>query len=219
MKISWQLIQEQARNKGKEQAGNKGKALSSEPEYGNNPDGTYRATSACQIPTGINRNIPYTLCATVAHESLPQPIVTHIKQAAPQIVEPVGFTPMPSGNILCSVHFSKFYPRDILIKWVTIKEKGPELKATKQIIQTDGEETFDAVTKCEIPREKLQHGVRVTWEHESLALPQYRDLRVPEKEIGSVQPSSVPSLEPRATGSATGSAGESSAGKKRCQST
>ncbi|KAE8577586.1 hypothetical protein XENTR_v10022960 [Xenopus tropicalis] len=168
MKISWQLIQEQARNKGKEQAGNKGKALSSEPEYGNNPDGTYRATSACQIPTGINRNIPYTLCATVAHESLPQPIVTHIKQVAPGAPEPVRFSISDSGKgIVCSLTVRGFYPKDIHIEWAgTRSHKHPrEIIPSQKVIQVNDDETFTAVSEATIPLNSLSLPVTVTWNH------------------------------------------------------
>ncbi|OCT58272.1 hypothetical protein XELAEV_18002210mg, partial [Xenopus laevis] len=175
MTISWQLIQGKAQKK----------VLSPEPEYVENADGTYKVRSTCEIPIEVNRNILYILRATIQHETLPEPISTEIKQAVPQIVEPVEFIQLESGNVLYSVHFRQFYPKNIVIKWLTRDGKYPIMKPTKKIIQTDEEETFDVVSKCEIPGKFRQQEIRVIWEHESLAVPQHIDLWVPEKAIGS----------------------------------
>ncbi|KAG9463689.1 hypothetical protein GDO78_021276, partial [Eleutherodactylus coqui] len=100
---------------------------------------------------------------------------TSTSQVIPPREVPVKFTISQSNAVMCFMRLLKFYPADIKIIWTNEDKLIP---STKKLIQTDGEQTFDATSKCTVPWKYFISGVRVTWEHQSLSSPQHRDFRL-----------------------------------------
>eukprot|EP00079_Xenopus_tropicalis_P032024 XP_017945795.1 PREDICTED: uncharacterized protein LOC100494305 [Xenopus tropicalis] len=130
------------------------------------------------------------------------------------------------AEILCPI--SGYFPDKLTVTWYK-KEKGKEVlvpvtgkgryKIPDLIHQYQADRTLTCTARLAFSPSIAEDGAEFICKvaHPSLEKVIERrtaPLYVREKEIGSVQPSSVPSLEPRATGSARRSTWESSAGKK-----
>ncbi|PIO14026.1 hypothetical protein AB205_0165200, partial [Aquarana catesbeiana] len=117
----------------------------------------------------------------VEHPSLEHPIERSTGPArvnVPPQETDIKVTPSESDRVLCSLILRKFYPQNIDIIWSNVELNNPILSSNNKIIQTDDEKLFDAISECVIPWKSLKSLVRVTWTHDSLKEPGYRDLRI-----------------------------------------
>nr|AAH85212.1 LOC495513 protein [Xenopus laevis] len=95
---------------------------------------------------------------------------------APELLGPIEYSLCGAEEIQYSLNLQNFYPRDINIKW-TYGERNEKVNtSSNKFIRTAGEKTFSVVSECRIPWH--QYTMRVIWEHETLAEPQYREVRV-----------------------------------------
>ncbi|PIO22802.1 hypothetical protein AB205_0201830, partial [Aquarana catesbeiana] len=101
--------------------------------------------------------------------------------AKPQLVQPISRSLIVSGVLKYLVTLENFYPRNITIRWTQgIGEPQESLPSTETITDIpDG--TYNVYSEVTIPEELLkdpEFRVRVTWEHESLDIPGYKDLSI-----------------------------------------
>ncbi|XP_056390108.1 uncharacterized protein LOC130284114 isoform X2 [Hyla sarda] len=118
----------------------------------------------------------------VLHPSLKNPIERSTGKAmmrvTPQMEEPVKLTLDDPDTVKSSMTLTKFYPSDVKIAWTSREYNDKPIPSTRKRIQTDEEQTFDAISECTVPWRYFLSGVRVTWEHQSLTSPQHRDLYI-----------------------------------------
>uniref|UniRef100_A0A8C5Q366 Ig-like domain-containing protein n=1 Tax=Leptobrachium leishanense TaxID=445787 RepID=A0A8C5Q366_9ANUR len=134
-------------------------------------DNTYTCTSTlCFTPTSNSEEQEF-ICR-VSHPSLEEPIERSTGPArtkvSPTVIEPIKFSLCGSGDVLCSLYVSKFYPKNINITWTSAKDPINKIKSTRKISQIDEEKTYDAISECRIKWDKSLFPLRVTWNHESM---------------------------------------------------
>ncbi|XP_073504753.1 uncharacterized protein [Phyllobates terribilis] len=151
--------------------------VSSTPER--SADNSYSCSASLSF-TATSQPEDLEFICKVSHPSLKDPIERStgkaMRRVIPQMEKPVTFTLSEAGRVRCRTRFIKFYPSDIKITWTYGGDKP--IPSTRKLIQTDGEQTFDATSECAVPWDYFMSGVRVTWEHESLTSPQHQDLCV-----------------------------------------
>ncbi|KAM4024168.1 uncharacterized protein ACNLHF_025117 isoform 1-T1 [Anomaloglossus baeobatrachus] len=151
--------------------------LSSTPER--SADNSYSCSASLSF-TATSQPEDLEFICKVSHPSLKDAIERSTGKALtrviPQMEKPVKFTLSEAGRVRCRTKFKKFYPSDIKISWTNGGDKP--LPSTRKLIQTDGNQTCDATSECEVPWDYFSSGVRVTWEHESMTPPQHQDLCV-----------------------------------------
>uniref|UniRef100_A0A8C5PND3 Ig-like domain-containing protein n=1 Tax=Leptobrachium leishanense TaxID=445787 RepID=A0A8C5PND3_9ANUR len=161
-------------------------------------DNTYTCTSTlCFTPTSNSEEQEF-ICR-VSHPSLEKPIERSTGEVrwkvSPTVTEPIKFSLCESGDVLCSLYVSKFYPQNINIIWTSAKDQINKIKSTKKIIQIDDEKTYDAISECRIKWDQSLFLLRVTWNHESMEKPEYKELRITDLPwIPSVGEIFIPSL-------------------------
>ncbi|XP_073492232.1 uncharacterized protein [Aquarana catesbeiana] len=101
--------------------------------------------------------------------------------AKPQILQPISRSLIVSGELKYLVTLEKFYPKYITIGWTPgVGEPQESLSSTETFTDIpDG--TYSVCSEVTIPEELLkdpEFRVRVTWEHESLDTPGYKDLSI-----------------------------------------
>ncbi|KAM8962494.1 uncharacterized protein RCH25_038045 [Pelodytes ibericus] len=91
--------------------------------------------------------------------------------------KPVTFTLCDSGEVMCSINLVGF-PSDIIITtWSSGKHPIDEIfHSTLQIIPSENGNTYEAISKCRVHWESFNRPLRVTWKHESMKMPDYRNL-------------------------------------------
>uniref|UniRef100_A0A803K8H1 Ig-like domain-containing protein n=1 Tax=Xenopus tropicalis TaxID=8364 RepID=A0A803K8H1_XENTR len=142
---------------------------------GENDNRTYNVISTC-VGAGekVNMNDMYTLWAQVQHQSLQLPHEVTLQQAKPKVK--IEQSPAESGiRMICTLE--RFYPGFVEIRWLSAGKnvKSPNKEMNKKITRNnDG--TFSARSEKVFSERELELGVRVIWEHESLAMPECRDL-------------------------------------------
>uniref|UniRef100_A0A8C5PN33 Ig-like domain-containing protein n=1 Tax=Leptobrachium leishanense TaxID=445787 RepID=A0A8C5PN33_9ANUR len=144
-------------------------------------DNTYTCTSTlCFTPTSNSEEKEF-ICR-VSHPSLEEPIERSTGPArtkvSPTVREPIKISLCESGDVLCSLYVSKFYPKNINITWTSGRDQINKIKSTKKIIQIDDEKTYDAISKCRIKWDQSQLPLRVTWKHESMERPEYKEQEI-----------------------------------------
>uniref|UniRef100_A0A803K4I2 Ig-like domain-containing protein n=1 Tax=Xenopus tropicalis TaxID=8364 RepID=A0A803K4I2_XENTR len=142
---------------------------------GENDNGTYNVISTCGgAGEKVNMNDMYTLRAQVQHQSLQSPQEVTLQQAKPKVK--IEQSPAESGiRMICTLE--RFYPGFVEIRWLSAGKnvKSPNKEMNKKITRNnDG--TFSARSEKVFSERELELGVRVIWEHESLAMPECRDL-------------------------------------------
>ncbi|XP_075175937.1 uncharacterized protein LOC142246771 [Anomaloglossus baeobatrachus] len=142
-------------------------------------DNSYSCLASLSFLATSQPEDPEIIC-NVSHPSLKDAIEQSTGKALmrviPQMEKPVTFTLNKAGRVRCCMGLAKFHPSDIKITWMYKEIKL--IPSTRKLIQTDGEQTFNATSECEVPLDHFTSGVRVTWEHESMTSPQNQDLRV-----------------------------------------
>ncbi|XP_053550635.1 uncharacterized protein LOC128642024 [Bombina bombina] len=101
------------------------------------------------------------------------------KLEKPEILGPIKLTLCAPGEVLCSVNLSKFYPKDIQIRWSCGVGHYKELNTSKDTITDNKNQTFNVKSECKIPEHLFNEPgfrVQVTWEHESMDKPEKREL-------------------------------------------
>ncbi|PIO35044.1 hypothetical protein AB205_0177390 [Aquarana catesbeiana] len=101
--------------------------------------------------------------------------------AKPQLVQPISRSLIISGEMKYLITLENFYPRDITIRWTRgIGEPQEALPSTETFTDIpDG--TSNVYSEVTIPERLLkdpEFRVRVSWEHESLDTPGYKDLSI-----------------------------------------
>ncbi|XP_075141440.1 uncharacterized protein LOC142217149 [Leptodactylus fuscus] len=145
-----------------------------------NPDGTFSINTKCKIPGHLFEEKGFIIKVTWKHETMDKEECREMSvghPVTPQMEKTVTLTLSDANNVKCSMSLIKFYPSNIKVTW-THKEDNKLISSTRKLIQTDDEQTFAATSECTIPWKYFTSEVRVTWEHESLTSPQYRDLHV-----------------------------------------
>uniref|UniRef100_A0A8C5QN70 Ig-like domain-containing protein n=1 Tax=Leptobrachium leishanense TaxID=445787 RepID=A0A8C5QN70_9ANUR len=99
-------------------------------------DNTYTCTSTlCFTPTSNSEEKEF-ICR-VSHPSLEEPIERSTGPArtkvSPTVREPIKFSLCESGDVLCSLYVSKFYPKNINITWTTGRDLKNKIRSTKKI--------------------------------------------------------------------------------------
>ncbi|XP_069840500.1 uncharacterized protein [Dendropsophus ebraccatus] len=144
-------------------------------------DNSYSCSSSLSF-TALSQSDDVEYICRVSHPSLQSPIERSTGKATvrviPQMEKPVKFTPSGPDRVKCSMMLSRFYPSDVQITWTNKEDNNKPITSTRKLIQTDGDQTFDAISECIITWRYFMSGVRVTWEHQSLTSPQHQDLRV-----------------------------------------
>ncbi|XP_073492245.1 uncharacterized protein [Aquarana catesbeiana] len=105
--------------------------------------------------------------------------------AKPQLVQPISRSLIVLGVLKYLVTLENFYPRNITIRWAQgIGEPQEALPSTEKFTDIpDG--TYIVYSEVTIPEELLkdpEFRVRVSWEHESLDTPGYKDLSIRDSE-------------------------------------
>ncbi|PIO24880.1 hypothetical protein AB205_0070610, partial [Aquarana catesbeiana] len=108
-----------------------------------------------------------------------------IISAKPQLVQPISRSLIISGVLKYLVTLENFYPRNITIRWTQgIGEPQESLLSTETFPDIpDG--TYNVSSEVTIPEKFLkdpEFRVRVSWEHESLDTPGYKDLSIRDSE-------------------------------------
>ncbi|XP_053550632.1 uncharacterized protein LOC128642023 [Bombina bombina] len=101
------------------------------------------------------------------------------KLQKPEISEPIQLTLSAPGEVLCSLNLSKFYPKDIQIRWSCGVGNYKELSTSKDTITDNKNQTFNVRSDCNIPEHLFNEPgfrVQVTWKHESIDEPEKREL-------------------------------------------
>uniref|UniRef100_A0A8C5PUP9 Ig-like domain-containing protein n=1 Tax=Leptobrachium leishanense TaxID=445787 RepID=A0A8C5PUP9_9ANUR len=144
-------------------------------------DNTYTCTSTlCFTPTSNSEEQEF-ICR-VSHPSLEEPIERSTGPArtkvSPTVTEPIKFSLCESGDVLCSLYVSKFYPQNINITWTSGRDQINKIKAVEKFIQIRDEKTYDAISECRIKWDQSLFPLRVTWKHESMEKPEYKELEI-----------------------------------------
>ncbi|XP_077305912.1 uncharacterized protein LOC143925175 [Lithobates pipiens] len=105
--------------------------------------------------------------------------------AKPRLVQPISRNLIVSGALKYLVTLENFYPRNITIRWTRgIGEPQEALPSTETFTNIpDG--TSNVCSEVTIPEELLkdpEFRVWMTWEHESLDTPEYKDLSIRDSE-------------------------------------
>ncbi|XP_077303670.1 uncharacterized protein LOC143923729 isoform X3 [Lithobates pipiens] len=137
-------------------------------------DNTYSCTASLLFTPTLPEDQRSEFMCRVQHPSLEQPIQRRIGPlqitVAPQMIEPVRFSPSYSGEVRCSLTLKRFYPPDIKIRWSAGESQTKLMDDSQPARSADGE-TFDVTSVCTLPR-TLCFPVYVTWEHQSVKEPQ-----------------------------------------------
>ncbi|PIO33445.1 hypothetical protein AB205_0009410, partial [Aquarana catesbeiana] len=101
--------------------------------------------------------------------------------AKPQLLVPVSRRLVGPGELKYLVTLEKFYPKEITIRWTNgVGEPQESLSSTESFTDIpDG--THSVCSEVTIPEELLKNTeftVRVSWEHETLDTPGYKDLSI-----------------------------------------
>ncbi|MEE6522041.1 hypothetical protein FKM82_020439 [Ascaphus truei] len=102
-----------------------------------------------------------------------------LKSLKPTTPEPIKLALCDSGEVLCSLKLQRFYPKDINIGWSCGVGHYQELETFNERVTYDSYQTFSAESECRIPGNLFTDPgfkVRATWNHESLDLPEYREV-------------------------------------------
>ncbi|XP_073492239.1 uncharacterized protein [Aquarana catesbeiana] len=105
--------------------------------------------------------------------------------AKPQLVQPISRSLIVSGVLKYLVTLENFYPRNITIRWTHGVEGPQEALSSIETITDIPDGTSNVYSEVTIPEELLkdpEFRVRVTWEHESLDTPGYKDLSIRDSE-------------------------------------
>uniref|UniRef100_A0A8C5Q0G3 Ig-like domain-containing protein n=1 Tax=Leptobrachium leishanense TaxID=445787 RepID=A0A8C5Q0G3_9ANUR len=161
-------------------------------------DNTYTCTSTlCFTPTSNSEEKEF-ICR-VSHPSLEEPIERSTGLArtkvSPTVTEPIKFSLCGSGDVLCSLYVSKFYPKDINITWTSGRDQINKIKSVEKCIKISDETTCNAISECRIKWDQSLFPLQVTWNHESMEEPEYKELRITDFPwIPTVGEISVPAL-------------------------
>ncbi|XP_053550640.1 uncharacterized protein LOC128642025 [Bombina bombina] len=123
-------------------------------------------------------DLKYDLQRTDISESENRELSTRDKEK-PEILEPIKLTLCAPGEVLCSVNLSKFYPKDIQIRWSCGVGHYNELSTSKDTITVNENQTYNVKSESKIPEDLFNEPgfrVQVTWEHESTDKPEKREL-------------------------------------------
>ncbi|CAH2307809.1 tyrosine- phosphatase non-receptor type substrate 1-like [Pelobates cultripes] len=99
-------------------------------------------------------------------------------KVSPTVTQPIKLSLHDSGEVQCSLYVNRFYPKNISITWTSGKDYLNKINSTQKIIQTNDEKTYDASSECKIHWDNSMFPLRVTWKHESMNGPEYRDLKI-----------------------------------------
>ncbi|XP_077306260.1 uncharacterized protein LOC143925671 [Lithobates pipiens] len=98
--------------------------------------------------------------------------------AKPKFNEPVKSTLSPRGEVELSATLQSFYPEKMEIRWSSESAKYQEKFQSKENRSNYGN-TFNLESKCTVPGELFKNPefkVMVTWKHESMECPEFREL-------------------------------------------
>ncbi|KAM5151727.1 uncharacterized protein ACMZJ9_009973 [Mantella aurantiaca] len=105
--------------------------------------------------------------------------------AKPQMLQPVSRSLIVSGELKYSVNLENFYPRDIKIIWTKGVGEPQETLSSTETFTEEPDGTYSVCSEVTIPEDLLkdpEFRVRVSWEHESLDSPEYKDLSIRDPE-------------------------------------
>ncbi|XP_073492217.1 uncharacterized protein [Aquarana catesbeiana] len=100
--------------------------------------------------------------------------------AKPKFNEPVKSTLSPQGEVELSATLQSFYPEKMEISWTSKSAKSQEKIQSKENMSNNGNK-FNLESKCTVPGELFKDPkfkVMVTWKHESMEGPEFRELSV-----------------------------------------
>ncbi|XP_063285619.1 uncharacterized protein LOC134571347 [Pelobates fuscus] len=144
-------------------------------------DYSYTCTSTlCYTPSLKSEELEF-ICR-VDHPSLESPIERSTGPAqmkvSPTLTQPIKLSLRDSGEVQCSLYVNRFYPKNISITWTSGKDYLSKINSTQKIIQTNDAKTYDASSECKIHWDNSMFPLRVTWQHESMNEPEYRELKI-----------------------------------------
>uniref|UniRef100_A0A8C5PUP5 Ig-like domain-containing protein n=1 Tax=Leptobrachium leishanense TaxID=445787 RepID=A0A8C5PUP5_9ANUR len=157
------------------------KNISSQEKYQENPDQSYNAESACKIPGDSLNDPEFKVIVRWKHETMEDWESRELRvrdPVSPTVTEPIKFSLCESGDVLCSLYVSKFYPQNINITWTSGRDQINKIKAVEKFIQIRDEKTYDAISECRIKWDQSLFPLRVTWKHESMEKPEYKELEI-----------------------------------------
>ncbi|PIO27104.1 hypothetical protein AB205_0219840, partial [Aquarana catesbeiana] len=101
--------------------------------------------------------------------------------AKPQLVQPISRSLIVSGVLKYLVTLENFYPRDITIRWTQGIGEPQEALSSTETFRDISDGTYNVYSEVTIPEELLkdpEFRVRMSWEHESLDTPGYKNLSI-----------------------------------------
>ncbi|XP_068103243.1 uncharacterized protein [Hyperolius riggenbachi] len=147
-------------------------------------DKTFTHNAILEITPSLEDQGSEVICR-VEHPSLEKPIerATGPLQVMvkPKVQQPIQLPIDDSGNMVASFSLSNYYPEDIKVTWTCglNQEQKPSAMQTFRDVLKNSDGTFTTTSQCTIPGhlfEDPQFPVRVTWEHPSMEVPEYREI-------------------------------------------
>ncbi|XP_040212173.1 uncharacterized protein LOC120943119 [Rana temporaria] len=105
--------------------------------------------------------------------------------AKPQLVQSISRSLIVSGVLKYLVTLENFYPKNITIRWTRGIGEPQEALPSRETFTDNPDGTSNVYSEVKIPEEHLkdpEFRVRVSWEHESLDTPGYKDLSIRDSE-------------------------------------
>ncbi|XP_040212174.1 uncharacterized protein LOC120943121 [Rana temporaria] len=102
-----------------------------------------------------------------------------------QMLQPISRSLTGSGELKYSIALEKFYPRDITLRWTHGVGAPQQALSSTETFTDNPDGTYNVCSEVTMPEELLkdpEFRVRMSWEHESLDTPGYKDLSIRDSE-------------------------------------
>lgn len=100
--------------------------------------------------------------------------------ATPELQQPIQLSVIDSGDVVGSLTLLNFYPQDIMVDWTCNPDQYKQSLPKKKVIG-DQNGTFRLDSQYTIPGKLLENPqfiMKVTWKHESMERPEYREISI-----------------------------------------
>ncbi|XP_066433402.1 uncharacterized protein [Eleutherodactylus coqui] len=99
--------------------------------------------------------------------------------AKPQLMESVQFSITDQGDVQLSASLVRFYPQPLQISWTSKRGQSKEKIPSDEEDMKNPDGTFTLISKCTVSGELFKdpmNKVTVTWKHESMDNPQFKEI-------------------------------------------